>query len=141
MGEFSARKLIRDRKKFRKRKAKIIAQMRRRMGIYDDPLEGAPMARGIVIKKVIREFKQPSSGKAKCVIVQLIKNGKQVTAFVPGDRAINYIDEHDEVTIVWIGGSQKGPVGDLWGAKFKVIKVNGVDLQQIRKGKKQKPRK
>jgi len=45
--------------------------------------------------------------------VQLIKNGKQVTAFCPGDGAISFIDEHDEVTIAGIGGAKGRAMGDL----------------------------
>lgn len=30
--------------------------------------------------------------------VQLIKNGKKIAAFVPGDGCLNFIDENDEVT-------------------------------------------
>src|SRR3989338_1444424 len=50
-----------------------------------DPLEGASQAKGIVLEKVQLEAKQPNSAMRKCVRVQLIKNGKQVTAFCPGD--------------------------------------------------------
>ena len=69
-----------------------------------DPLEGAPQARGIVIQKIGIEAKQPNSAIRKCVKVQLIKNGRQVTAFAVGDGAINFIDEHDEVLVEGIGG-------------------------------------
>ena len=62
-----------------------------------DPFEGAPQARGIVLEKIGIESKQPNSAIRKCVRVQLVKNGKQVTAFLPGDGALNFIDEHDEV--------------------------------------------
>jgi small subunit ribosomal protein S23e len=31
------------------------------------------------------------------VRVQLIKNGKKVTAFVPNDGCLNFVDENDEV--------------------------------------------
>ena len=75
----------------------------------------------------------------KAVRVQLVKNGKQVTAFVPGNHAIEHINEHDEVIIEPLGGSQKGPIGTMWGIKYKVIAVNGVSLDAILKGKKQKP--
>src|SRR5439155_1740000 len=59
-----------------------------------DPLEGSPQAKGIVLEKVAIEAKQPNSALRKCVKVQLIKNGRQVTAFAVGDGAINFIDEH-----------------------------------------------
>jgi small subunit ribosomal protein S12 len=105
-----------------------------------DPLEGAPMARGIVIEKTVREQKQPHSGLIKCVKVQLIKNGKIVVAHVPRNRAINYVNEHDEVIITWLGGSQKGPIGSQWGMRFKVIMVNGVPLELLRTGRAEKKR-
>ena len=60
-----------------------------------DPLEGSSQAKGIVLEKVQLEAKQPNSAMRKCVRVQLIKNAKQVTAFVPGDGATKLVDEHD----------------------------------------------
>jgi small subunit ribosomal protein S12 len=81
---------------------------KRRMLMLDkkaNPLEGAPQARGIVLEKVGIESKQPNSAVRKCVRVQLIKNGKSVTAFLPKDGALNFVDEHDEVIIGGIGGS------------------------------------
>ena len=60
-----------------------------------DLLEGAPMGRGIVLQKVGIESKQPNSAIRKCVRVQLIKNGRLATAFLPGDGALNHVDEHD----------------------------------------------
>ncbi len=72
--------------------------------------------------------------------MQLIKNHKVVGAFVPGDGSINFIDEHDEVTIVGMGGSQRGQMGCIPGWKYKVIMVNGTDIQQVRKGRKEKPK-
>ena len=64
-----------------------------------NPLEGAPQARGIVLEKVGIESKQPNSAVRKCVRVQLIKNGKSITAFLPRDGALNFVDEHDEVVL------------------------------------------
>ena len=52
---------------------------------------------GIVLEKVGVEAKQPNSAIRKCVRVQLIKNGKKITAFVPNDGCLNYIEENDEV--------------------------------------------
>ena len=105
-----------------------------------DPLETAPQARGIVLEKVGIEARQPHSGIRKCVRVQLIKNGRQVTAFAPRDGAVNVIDEHDEVLIEGIGGRKGRSFGDLPGVRFKIIQVNGVSLEQIRTGKKEKKR-
>ena len=100
-----------------------------------DPLGGTSQARGIVIEKVGIEAKQPNSAIRKCVKIQLIKNGRQITAFAPGDNAIGFIDEHDEVMVEGIGGRMGRSFGDIPGVRFKVIKVNDVSLQQMVRGK------
>jgi small subunit ribosomal protein S12 len=105
-----------------------------------NPLEGAPQARGIVLEKVGVESKQPNSAVRKCVRVQLIKNGKTVTAFLPRDGALNYVDEHDEVVVEGIGGSMGGAMGDIPGVRWQVFKVNGVSLKELVRGRKEKPR-
>ena len=138
-GEFAGRKLKKSRQKHRwlekwwKRKA---------LKIKDkfDPLEGAPQAKGIVLKKEGKEQKQPHSGIVKCVRVQLIKNGKKVSAHVPRDKAIEQIDEHDEVTIEGLGGSQRGQMGSIPGVRYRVVAVNNVSLNELRKGRKEKPK-
>jgi small subunit ribosomal protein S12 len=136
-GEFGARKIRRKRKEFR---WKDIHYKRRKLRLWEkDPLEGAPQARGIVIDKRAVEQKKPASGLTKAVRVQLIKNNIQVTAHVPGEGAIDQINEHDEVIIESIGGAQGGPKGSMWGIKYKVVAVNGVALSEILSGKKQKP--
>ncbi|MBN1786127.1 MAG: 30S ribosomal protein S12 [Candidatus Methanofastidiosa archaeon] len=137
-GEFAARNLKRKRQAFR---WKDIDYKRRvlQLSTKSDPLEGAPMARGIVLEKVPVEAKQPNSAIRKCVRVQLIKNGRQLTAFCPGDGAINFIDEHDEVVIEGIGGRKGGSMGDIPGVKYKVTKVNRVSLNEMVQGKKEKP--
>jgi len=137
-GLFAARKLVAKRKKFRWSQREYKRRMLE-LDVKADPLEGAPMARGLVLEKVGIESRQPNSAVRKCVRVQLIKNGKQVTAFVPGDGALNFIDEHDEVIIERIGGPQGKAYGDLPGVRFKVVKVNGVSLKAIMLGKKAKP--
>lgn len=104
-----------------------------------DPLEGTAQARGIVIEKVGIEAKQPNSAIRKCVKIQLIKNGRQITAFAPGNNAIGFIDEHDEVMVEGIGGRMGRSYGDIPGVRFKVIKVNNVSLQELVKGKVEKP--
>jgi ribosomal protein S12 len=75
-----------------------------------------------------------------CVRAQIIKNGKTVTAFLPGDGALNFIDEHDEVEIEGIGGAEGKAYGDLPGTRYRVFTVNGVSLDALLKGKKEKPR-
>lgn len=137
-GLYAARKLIKKRKKLRWSDAEYKARMLRLRERYD-PLEGAPMARGIVLEKVGVESRQPNSAVRKCVRVQLIKNGKVVTAFVPEDGGLLFINEHDEVIIERIGGPEGRAYGDLPGVRFKVIKVNGVALKELLRGKKQKP--
>lgn len=137
-GLYAARKLKRKRLKFRWSQREFRVRMLRLKEKYD-PLEGAPMARGIVLEKVGVEARQPNAAVRKCVRVQLVKNGKVITAFVPYDGGLNYIDEHDEVIIVGIGGSRGRSMGDLPGVRYKVIMVNGVSLLELIKGKKQKP--
>ena len=85
------------------------------------------------------EAKQTNSAIRKAVRVQLIKNGRQITAFCPGDGALEFIDEHDEVIIEGIGGAQGGALGDMPGVRFKVVSVNGVSLLALLSGKKEKP--
>ena len=138
LGEYAARPLSRKRRKFRWKKPSYkrrVLKLRRKT----DPLEGAPQARGIVLEKVGIESKQPNSAIRKAVRVQLSKNGKQVTAFIPGDGGLKYIDEHDQVLVEGIGGAQGGPIGDLPGVSWKVVKVNGVSLESLIYGKAEKP--
>jgi small subunit ribosomal protein S12 len=137
-GEFAARKVRSERQKFRWKSA----QYQRRILMLDekaDPLEGSPQAKGIVLEKVGVEAKQPNSAIRKCCRVQLIKNGRQVTAFAPGDGAIGFIDEHDEIVIEGIGGAKGGAYGDIPGVRYKITKVNGVSLKELVKGRKEKP--
>ncbi len=105
-----------------------------------DPLKAAAQAKAIVLEKMQKEAKQPNSGLRKCVKVQLIKNGKSVIAFAPGNLAIKFIDEHDEVIIERIGGKQGRSKGDIPGVRFKVIKVNDQPLRLLWKGKIEKGR-
>lgn len=104
-----------------------------------DPLEGSAQAKGVVLEKVGIEAKQPNSAIRKCVKVQLIKNSRQITAFAVGDGAINFIDEHDEVLVEGIGGRMGRSYGDIPGVRFKVIKVNNVSLDELVRGRKEKP--
>ena len=137
-GEFAARTLQRKRRKFRWKKAvykRRVLQLKKKT----DPLEGAPQARGIVLEKVGIESKQPNSAIRKAVRVQLSKNGKQITAFIPGDGGLKYIDEHDTVLVEGIGGAMGGAMGDLPGVRWKVVKVNGVALDSLIYGRKEKP--
>jgi len=106
-----------------------------------DPLGGSSQAKGIVLEKVQLEAKQPNSAMRKCVRVQLIKNGKQVTAFLPGDGATKLVDEHDEVVIECIGGKMGRAKGDIGGVRWCVKKVNDQSLDALLHGKLEKARK
>jgi small subunit ribosomal protein S12 len=138
MGEFAARNLVAKRKQ-RRWKDRYFKRRMLRLDIKADPLQGAPMARGIVLEKVGVESKQPNSAIRKCVRTQLIKNGKVITAFLPGDGALNLVDEHDEVILEGIGGSRGGAMGDIPGVRWKVLMVNGVSLKELVYGRKEKP--
>ena len=139
MGLMNANKLIKKRKKFRwkDRKYKV-----KTMNLYEksDPLEGASQAKGLVLEKVQKEAKQPNSAMRKCCKVQLTKNSKVVTAFIPRNLAQKFIDEHDEVLIERIGGKQGRTKGDIPGVRFQVIKVNDQPLQMLVRGKIEKGR-
>jgi len=137
-GEFAARSLMKVRRKFRWSYKYYTKRILRLKELYD-PLEGAPMARGVVLEKVGIASKQPNSAVRKCVRVQLIKNGKEITAFVPKDGGLNFINERDEVIVAGIGGTLGRSMGDIPGVRYKVISVNGVSLDALLKGKKQKP--
>ena len=116
----------------------FVLRMKRRTD-KTDLLQGAPMGRGIVLQKVGVESKQPNSAIRKCVRIQIIKNGRLATAFLPGDGALNFVDEHDEVTIEGIHGPRSRSMGDIPGVRFKVSAVNGVPLNLLVIGKIQKP--
>ena len=136
----AGKKLALRRKKFRwldQYYTKRVLGLKKR----SDPLEGASQARGIVLEKVQLEAKQPNSAMRKCVKVQLIKNGRQITAFVPGSGAIKLIDEHDEVIVECIGGAKGRSKGDIPGVRWKVIKVNDQSLEALLAGKVEKARK
>jgi small subunit ribosomal protein S12 len=137
MGLYSGRELKKRKKKYRWQKTKFKV---RALGLKKkkDPLEGSPMAKGIVLAKRAIEQKQPHSGLIKVVRVQLLKNKKEITAFVPRDGGIKHINEHDEVLLDGMGGSGGGPVGSQHGLRWKVIKVNNISLQELRKGRKER---
>uniref|UniRef100_A0A8D0UYU6 Small ribosomal subunit protein uS12 n=1 Tax=Sus scrofa TaxID=9823 RepID=A0A8D0UYU6_PIG len=83
-----------------------------------NPSGGTSHAKGIV-------FEKPNSAIRKCVRVQLIKNGKKVTAFVPNDGCLNFNEENNEVLVAGFG--HKGhAVGDIPGVRTpNVISFDG----------------
>lgn len=139
-GLYSGKRLVDRRKKGRWHSKQYISRTLR-LKQKSDPLEGSSQAKGIVLEKVQLEAKQPNSAMRKCVRVQLIKNGRQVTAFCPKDGATKMIDEHDEVIIECIGGAMGGSKGDIPGVRWQVIKVNDQSLDALLKGRIEKARK
>ncbi len=139
MGLKSALKLKKTRKKFRWKDKRYKVKA---LNLYSksDPLVGAHQAKGIVLQKIQKEAKQPNSAMRKCCKVQLTKNGKVVTAFIPRNLAQRFIDEHDEVLIERIGGNKGKSKGDIPGVRFQVIKVNDQPLHLLVKGKIEKGR-
>jgi len=134
-GLYAAKKLIEKRAKFQKKKIDLLKKAK-----YD-PLENANQAKGIVLSKTEREAKQPNSALRKCAVVQLSKNGKSITAFMPGNLASKFINEHDEVMVEGIGGIKGKAKGDIPGVRWKVIQVNGQSLNALIHGKLERARK
>ena len=139
MGLKNAFKKKKDRKRFRWKDRKYKAHT---LDLFakSDPLGGANQAKGIVLSKFQKEAKQPNSAMRKCCKVQLTKNGKTVGAFIPGNLAQKFIDEHDEVMIERIGGKQGKSKGDIPGIRYQIIKVNDQPLHRLWLGKIQKGR-
>ncbi|MBS3141857.1 30S ribosomal protein S12 [Candidatus Woesearchaeota archaeon] len=138
-GLAAAKKLIKRRKQSRWQHREFI---KRALNLKErsDPLEGASQAKAIVLEKIQLEAKQPNSAMRKCVRCQLVKNGRKVTAFVPGDGANKMLDEHDEVFIECIGGRMGRSKGDIPGVRWQVIKVNDQSLNALLSGKIEKAR-
>lgn len=135
----NARKLIKKNRQFRWQQSKY-KKKTLNLKVKSDPLEGKSQAKGIVVSKFQKEARQPNSAMRKCCKVQLIKNGISVGAFIPGNLAQKYIDEHDEVIIERIGGRMGRSKGDIPGISFQVIKVNDQPLSLLWRGKIEKGR-
>jgi len=127
-------------KKLQKRRNQFKLLSRTKLRKKVDPLKGSSQAKAIVLEKIQVEAKQPCSGMRKCARVQLVKNGKQVTVFMPGDGAQKLINEHDEVIVEQIGGKMGRSKGDLPCIRWQVIKVNDQSLDALLKGKLEKAR-
>jgi small subunit ribosomal protein S12 len=138
---FNAGKKLVDRRKTSRWMDKWYVKKHLGFAAKADPLEGASQASAIVLQKIQVEAKQPNSAMRKCVRVQLIKNGKQISAFLPGDGATKLVDEHDEVVVECMGGNMGRAKGDLPGVRWQVIKVNDQSLQALLSGKINKARK
>jgi small subunit ribosomal protein S12 len=139
MGLMNAIKLKKRAQKFRWKQKAYNARMKK-LKEKSDPLGRSWQAKGIVIEKFQKEAAQPNSAMRKCCKVQLVRNGKQVGVFIPGNLAQKFIDEHDEVIIERIGGKQGRSKGDIRGIRFQVIKVNDQPLHRLVSGKIEKGR-
>lgn len=139
MGLLNAKKLKKDRQKFRW-KQKTYKVRKLKLKEKSDPLGSSAQAKGIVISKFQKEAAQPNSAQRKCCKVQLVKNGQQVGAFIPGNLAHKLVDEHDEVLIERIGGKQGRSKGDIRGIRYQLIKVNDQPLHRLVSGKIKKGR-
>jgi|TARA_Y100000310_G_C20556828_1_gene750997 small subunit ribosomal protein S12 len=137
----NAAKKLKRRRRDSKWKSAIYKSRTLNLKVKSDPMEGSSQGKGIILEKLQLEAKQPNSAMRKCVRVQLVKNSKQVTAFVPGNEAIKLVDEHDEVVIECIGGAKGRSKGDIPGVRFQVIKVNDQSLNALIRGKVEKARK
>ncbi len=127
-------------KKLKKRRKSYKLARRTKLKKKVDPLKGSSQAKAIVLEKIQVEAKQPNSAMRKCCRVQLVKNGKQVTAFMPGDGAQKLINEHDEVIVECIGGKMGRAKGDIPGVRWQIIKVNDQSLNALLRGKLEKAR-
>ena len=127
-------------KKLQKRRKANKQQNRTKLKRKVDPLAGSSQAKAIVLEKLQIEAKQPNSAMRKCARVQLVKNGKQITAFMPGDGAQKLINEHDEVIVECIGGKMGRAKGDIPGVRWQVLKVNDQSLNALLGGKLEKAR-
>ena len=127
-------------KKLKKRRSDFKLANRTKLKKKVDPLAGSSQAKAIVLEKIQIEAKQPNSAMRKCARVQLVKNGKQITAFMPGDGAQKLINEHDEVIIECIGGKMGRAKGDIPGVRWLVTKVNDQSLNALLRGKLEKAR-
>src|SRR3989338_4793212 len=130
----NAGKKLKGRRKQFKKISRTVLRLR------SDPLKGSHQAKAIVLEKIQLEAKQPNSAMRKAIRCQLIKNGKKITAFVPGMGAIKMVDEHDEVIIECIGGKMGRAKGDIPCVRWQVIKVNDQSLNALIRGKIEKGR-
>jgi len=139
MGLMNARKFKKQRKK-NQMNNKLYRKKKLGITLKYTVIGRSSQAKGIVVNKFQLEAKQPNSAMRKCCKVQLTKTDKPIGAFIPGNLAQKFIDEHDEVVIEKIGGKMGKTKGDLSGVRFQVIKVNDQPLSRLWQGKIEKGR-
>lgn len=135
-----AGKKLKSRRKTSRWKDRHFVRRVKNLKAKSDPLKGSSQAKAIVLEKVQIEAKQPNSAMRKCLRCQVVKNGKQITAFIPGNAAQKFIAEHDEVIIECIGGKMGRAKGDIPCVRWQVIKVNDQSLEALISGKIEKGR-
>ena len=67
----------------------------------------------------------------------LKKNQKKISAFVPGDGCLNFINDNDEVLVAGFGKKGRSK-GDIPGVRFKIVSVKGFSLKALYTGKSEK---
>ncbi|XP_059484187.1 small ribosomal subunit protein uS12m [Neocloeon triangulifer] len=77
------------------------------------PLDGKPMAKGLVLRTLIKKPKKPNSANRKCALVRL-STGKEMVAYIPGEG--HNLQEHNVVLV------RCGRTNDLPGVKIKCIR-------------------
>ena len=85
---------------------------------------GVGCCKAVVIRPVIKKPKKPNSANRKCVLVRLPKDGREMTAFVPGEG--HNLQEHSVVMI------QPGRLKDCPGVKVRCIR-GAYDLPHVTK--------
>ena len=76
--------------------------------------EGKPLAKGIVLKTLVKKPKKPNSANRKCVLVRLGHNGRELTAYVPGEG--HTLQEHNSVLL------RVGNLRDVPGVNVKCVR-------------------
>jgi len=114
----SARKLVANRKKYLRPRSTRFSTF--------------PTLKGVVLSPLQKEAKQPSSGNRMCWrVTTRIGN---IIAYSPLDGIRNMIKVHDTVTVSSIGGSNGRSMGDIPGARFKIVKIGRMPVKELFKG-------
>jgi len=76
--------------------------------------EGVPLAKGVVLRTLVKKPKKPNSANRKCVLIRLNRNGRELTAYVPGEG--HSLQEHNHVLV------RVANLRDTPGVKVKCIR-------------------
>lgn len=86
---------------------------------------GIPMAKGVVIRTLVKKPRKPNSGNRKCVLVKL-SNGSEEIAYVPGEG--HNLQEHSTVLV------KTHRLRDVPGVKLRCVR-GAYDLAHVIKKK------